>query len=219
MTGIGLADVFFVVKASRGGTAAGVLSLLTAPNAAVATAASLWPAWPAPFVQYNSFNGASSTAGALNVQPLASLGMWAWAGASDLVNTASLTGQPASVALRGVLVTNWGSGDAAGGDALTGCAIAAGGSARAAASAALDPLRRLCAVSATTSNAVPAKGLTVNLAIQQGILAAQSAQVRLCCATVYTLACACLPMARGWHACLPCPRQWSCVRAVASSSC
>lgn len=184
MTGIGLADVYFVVRASRGGTAAGVLSLLTAPSAGVpAAAASLWPAWPAPFAQFNSFNGASSSAGALSVEPLASLGMWAWAGASDLVNTAPLTGQPASVALRGVLVINWAgsssSGDTAAGDALTGCAIAAGGAARAAASAALDPLRRLCAVTAAASNSMPAKGLTVTLTIQQGVLAAQSAQVSL----------------------------------------
>jgi hypothetical protein len=181
MNGIGLADVFFSVKA-RAGTAASVLTVVNTPSAAVAAAASLWPSWPAPFAQFNSFSGASGSAGSLSIEGIASLGMWAWADSYDVLNTAALTGQQVSTALRGVLVRNWGSSPAStnSGDAISACAVTAPSAAAGAprpASVAVDSLRRLCSVSVNAANSVPAKGMAVTLTIQDPALAAQSAQV------------------------------------------
>jgi hypothetical protein len=68
MNGISLAELLFTVKASRAGTAVGVISVVTAPTANMQAVLSLWPTWSAPFAQFNSFSGASAAGGSLNIE-------------------------------------------------------------------------------------------------------------------------------------------------------
>lgn len=159
--------------------------------------------------------------------------MWAWADAHELLNTAVLTGQQVSTALRGVLVRNWGisgsGGSSNSGDALSGCSIAATASGPRAASVAIDSLRQLCSVNVNAANTVPAKGMAVTLTIQAGALAAQSAQVQAGSATAVASLIRCqrmpllssctfspAPRRSAWTS--GCPRRWRCLRLTPRST-
>lgn len=168
--GILLVDVLFTVKATQTGAITCALSLVPA-------SLSLWPSWSAPYFQFNNFNGASNSAGALNIAPVTTVGMWAWADSYDLFNTATLNRQQVSTALRGILVRRYGSSSGAAGDVLSGCSVPAS-SARAA-TVAIDALRRVCAVNLNGVNDVPAKQLAVTLVIPDGASADQTAQVSM----------------------------------------
>lgn len=175
--GILLVDVYFTVKATRTGAVAGALTLAT-------SLLSLWPSWSVPYVQFNNFNGASNSAGAINASPVTTLGMWAWADNYDLFNTAVLNGQQVSTSLRGMLVKSYGTYSSATGDILSGCSIAV--SSPRAAAVAIDALRRVCAVNLNAVNTVPAKQLVVTLSIPDGPSPDQTAQVcsKQCAAAV-----------------------------------
>lgn len=161
-------DVYFTVKSTRTGPIAGALSLAT-------SALSLWPSWSVPYYQFNNFNGASNAAGAINVSPVSTLGMWAWAENYDLFNTGVLNGQQVSTALRGMLVKSYGSSSGTTGDILSGCSIAA--SSTRAAAVAIDALRRVCTVNVNAVNSAPAKQLAVTLSVPVASAADQTAQV------------------------------------------
>lgn len=179
-SGILLADIFFTVRATRTGTAANAITLVTSPTANIPSALSLWPSWASPYYQFNNFNGASSSAGSLQVGATSTLGMWAWADTYELFNTAALNGQQVSTSLRGTLVRSYGALSSSSGDALSGCVVGTAAGAPRAAAVAIDALRRVCSVNVNAVNAVPAKQLLVTLSIADGVSADQTAQVSFC---------------------------------------
>jgi hypothetical protein len=168
MNGILLVDIDLTVKATRAGAYTGALQLIRSST-------SLWPTWRAPFYQFNNFNGASNSAGAMSVDQVLTLGVWAWADRYDLFNTAALNGQQVSTAVRGMLVRNHGS-PAVASDTPT-CSISTTSSPRPAA-VAVDAVRRACVVTVNAVNTVPAKQLAVTLTIPD-VTGDQSAQVRV----------------------------------------
>lgn len=174
LNGISLLDVFFTVKATGTGLLKGALTFATSPTANI-PALSLWPSWSSPYYQFNSQDGASNSAGSIVVSPVSTLGMWAWSDVYDIFNTAALNGQQVSAALRGVLVRSFGSPRSSDGDVLSGCSLSP--SSPRAAAATIDAVRRVCVVSASAANVVPAKQLAVTLSITDGASTSQAAQV------------------------------------------
>lgn len=132
---------------------------------------SLNPSWYNPYYQFNSFNGQGSS-GSLNIAAVATLGMWAWAEAYDVFNTAALTGQQVSTAVRGVLVRSYGALDASVGDDVSACGLPDGTSA---ATTALGSA--VCMVHVNAVNSAPAKGLAVTVSLSAGTQVEPSAQV------------------------------------------
>lgn len=185
---IHLVDLYFEVATSIPGLSPGLLSINPAPSLF-----SLNPSWSNPSCQFNSATGAGST-GSLNIAAVSTLGMWAWADSYDVFNTAVLTGQQVSTAIRGMEVRSYarGSPDVNNGDALSNCMLP-GGTVQA--TAALASADGVCMVHVNAVNAAPAKGLAVSVAVAAGMPPDPSTQVRLnacCCGDaldVFQLAC------------------------------
>lgn len=165
---IPLVDVFFEVRAATPGPARGAVSL--SPGAAA-----LLPSWAGAPHQFASWDGPGAS-GSLNVSAAAPLGAWAWAQQADLFNTALLTGQAVSLALRGVGISSYGSMDVdAGGPVTCGLLAAAGG---ASAAVSLDAAR--CVLQVDAVNSVPAKGLAVLVTAGASSAQVTKGRVRLC---------------------------------------
>jgi hypothetical protein len=108
--------------------------------------------------------------------------MWAWADSYDVFNTAALTGQQVSTAVRGMAVKSYafGSPNVNSGDALSSCMLPGGASQ---ATAALANANAVCMVNVNAVNKAPVKGLAVTVAVAAGMPPDPSTQVghSICC--------------------------------------
>jgi hypothetical protein len=121
--------------------------------------------------------------------------MWAWADAYDVFNTAALTGQQVSTAIRGMAVKSytWGTPNVNTGDALSNCMLPSGTSQ---ATAALASANAVCMVHVNAVNTAPAKGLAVTVAVAAGMPPDPSTQVNFVwCADVLVELSSCTAMA------------------------
>jgi len=144
------------VKATTPGVYSSALYINTQPAVAAASVSFL-PSWSSAPYQFNSFNG-HSTSGALNVVVVTTLGLWGWASAYDIFNTAVINGRQVSASLHGVAITSFGDMDLLqDGDAVT-CASPA---ANVAGSGAVSVDAALCQVQVNAVNKLPAKGLAI----------------------------------------------------------
>jgi hypothetical protein len=102
--------------------------------------------------------------------------MWAWADSYDVFNTAALTGQQVSTAIRGMAVKSyaWGTPNTNTGDTLSNCMLSSGA---AQATAALAGANAVCMVHVNAVNTAPAKGLAVTVAVAAGMPPDPSTQV------------------------------------------
>lgn len=160
-------EVYFRIVSNVPSAATPAISISSSPGRNFV----LDPSWTNPYYQINSFNGQGNT-GTLNIAAITTLGVWAWADAYDIFNTAALSGEKITTTLHGVAVRSYGTMDGVTGDSVTGCVITDG-------SGAADVIvnQAVCKVTVDAVNTMPAKNMVVSLSLADGS-PGSTAQVR-----------------------------------------